>query len=99
KEMDTAVLPDQEMSDLLAGFESAGFFKYAQSTAAMQRLFSSDRSRGRVTVERGDESVTLLSQRGLGFDAKTRDIPGIYAQSKAAISYMKNRTPSLSVKT
>jgi hypothetical protein len=99
REAEVAVLPDRDMLDLVRGLERADFFEHAQPTASLSRLFGSERSRGRVTVERGEDSVTLLSMKGLGLDERTKAIPGIYADAKAAITMLKNSAPSLSVKT
>ena len=93
-----ARVPDQDMLDLLREIEKTDFFRYAQPTEAVRPYFASDRARGRITVERGGESLTLVSQRGLGLQAATREIPGIYAQVKYAIQLLKNRTPAMSVR-
>lgn len=93
-----ARVPDAEMTGLLNELESLGFFRYAKPTDAVRPYFGSDRARGRVTVERGGESLTLVSYRGLGLQESTKAIPGIYAQAKYAIQVLKNRTPSMAAK-
>ena len=94
-----ARVPDQDMLDLIKNLDRLGFFKYAQPTASVRAFFASDRARGRITVDRDGQSVTLVSQRGLGLQAATKEIPGIYAQAKFAIQMLKNRSPSMSVKS
>jgi hypothetical protein len=96
-EAEFAILPDEDMLGLLRGLEEAKFFLYAKPTSALAYLFPSENARGRVTVENGDQSVTVLSLRGLGLDEATRPIQGIYSQAKTAISLLKNRTPNMSV--
>lgn len=94
-----ARVADQEMNDLLAGLERLGFWKYARPTDEVRMLFPTERARGRITVERGGESMTLVSMRGLGLNPATREIPGIYSQAKLAIQMLKNQTPTLRVKS
>jgi hypothetical protein len=89
---------DREMIDLLVGLERMGFFEHARPTDGVRPYFASDKARGRITVDRGGESVTLVSYRGLGLQEATRAIPGIYAEAKAAIQVLKNRTPTMSVR-
>lgn len=93
----TARVSDREMNELLRELEKLGFFRYARPTESVRPFFASDRARGRITVERDGHSVTLVSQRGLGLNDATKEIPGIYAQSKYAIQLLKNRSPSLTV--
>jgi hypothetical protein len=93
-----ARVTDADMNGLVDALERLGFFKYAKPTESVRYLFPTDRARGRITVERGGHSLTLLSMRGLGLQASTREIPGIYAQAKQAIVMMKNRVPTLRVK-
>jgi hypothetical protein len=93
----TGVLSDRDMRTLLQGLEQIGYFRAAGSTAGQAALFDSEAARGRVTVERADGSVTLLSMRGQGLTPATRHIPGIYSQAKQAIAMMKNNTPTLRV--
>ena len=85
------------MNELLKELQKLGFFDYARPTESVRPYFASDRARGRITVERDGESLTLVSQRGLGLNDATKDIPGIYAQAKYAIQMLKNRAPALSV--
>lgn len=93
----TARVADAEMNELLKELQKLGFFDYARPTDAVRPYFASDRARGRITVERDGESVTLVSQRGLGLNEATKEIPGIYAQAKYAIQMLKNRAPALAV--
>jgi hypothetical protein len=93
-----ARVTDADMNGLVEALERLGFFRYARPTESVRYLFPTDRARGRITVERGGNSVTLLSMRGLGLQASTREIPGIYAQAKQAIVMLKNRVPTLRVK-
>jgi hypothetical protein len=96
-EAEKAVIPDADMLALLENLEELKFFRYAEPTAAVASLFESDRARGRITVERAGESVTLLAQYGQGLQAATRPIPEIYANAKRLMAVLKNRTPHLSV--
>lgn len=93
----TARVSDADMNDLLKELQKLGFFDYARPTESVRPYFASDRARGRITVERDGESVTLVSQRGLGLNDATKEIPAIYAQAKYAIQMLKNRAPALSV--
>lgn len=95
----SGVLSNQQMQDLLLGLEKIGYFESARSTAAQARFFEDERSRGRVTVERPQGSVTLLSMRGQGLAPGTKHIPGIYSQAKQAIAMLKNQTRTLTVET
>ncbi len=93
-----ARITDQEMNDFLEALRRMEFFRYARPTSSVAGLFGSERARGRVTVEQGDESVTLLSMRGLGLQEETKEIPAIYSQAKCAVQMLKNRTPTLRVR-
>jgi hypothetical protein len=93
-----ARVTDADMNAFLEGLERIGFFQHARPTESVRYLFPTDRARGRITVERDGNSVTLLSMRGLGLQASTRAIPGIYAQAKQAVVLLKNRVPTLRVK-
>lgn len=88
---------DQDMLDFLKSIRKAGFYEYARPTRAIEGLFSSERSRGRITIEQDGESVTLLSQRGLGLSEDTKEIPGIYSEAKRAIQVLRNRSRTLEV--
>lgn len=88
---------DQDMMDLINSLQKAGFYEYAKPTNAISGLFESERSRGRITIERDGESQTLLSQRGLGLAEETREIPAIYSEVKRAIQVMRNRSRMLEV--
>jgi hypothetical protein len=96
-EAEKAVVSDADMIALLQGLDQGGFFRYAEPTSTLASMFESERARGRITVERGGESVTLLAQYGQGQNPATRPIPELYANAKRAISVLKNRTPHLSV--
>jgi hypothetical protein len=96
-EAEIAIVSDEDMNLLLQGFEQMGVFRYARPTSALETLFKSERARGRITIDRGGESVTLLSQYGLGLQEATRAIPGVYRDAKSAVAILKNRTPGLSV--
>jgi hypothetical protein len=93
-----ARIADADMLGLLEALNQIGFFQVAQSTASSRALFGSDRARGRITVEKDGQSWTIVSMRGLGLQAETRNIPGIYALAKEAISHVKNASPTLRVK-
>jgi hypothetical protein len=96
-EAEIAIVGDAEMVELLTAFEKMRVFEYARPTDALTSQFGSDRARGRITVDRGGESVTLLSLYGLGLQESTRPIQGIYSDAKRAIAVLKNRTATLSV--
>jgi hypothetical protein len=93
-----ARIADRDMLDLLKDIEKAGFFDYARPTGSVRPLFSSERARGRVTIERGGESVTLLSQYGLGLQESTKAIPPIYASVKNTVLLFKNRSDAIGVR-
>jgi hypothetical protein len=90
-------ISDAEMDMFIRGLEQQGFFRLARPTGGIQALFSGDEARGRVTVERGGESVSLLSMRGQGLDPSTKQIPAMYSQVKQAILVLRNQIPTLSV--
>lgn len=90
-------IDDQDMLDLLKTIRKSGFYGYAKPTGAIEGLFSSERSRGRITIETDGESVTLLSQRGLGLSDDTKDVPAIYSEVKRAIQIVRNRSRTLEV--
>jgi hypothetical protein len=92
-----AKVTDQDMLDLIDSLKKAGFYEYAKPTNGISGLFDSERSRGRITIERGGESLTLLSQRGLGLADETREIPAIYSEAKRAIQVLRNRSRLLEV--
>jgi hypothetical protein len=92
-----ARIADADMLELVRGIEASGFWRYAKPTGSLRAFFGSEAARGRVTVEKDGESWTLLSLRGLGLQGETREIPGIYAQVKAAISILKNSAPNMRV--
>ena len=88
---------DQDMLDFLRSIRKAGFYDYAKPTRAIEGLFAGERSRGRITIEQDGESVTLLSQRGLGLSEDTKEIPAIYSEAKRAIQVLRNRSRTLEV--
>jgi hypothetical protein len=90
-------VPDRDMLAVVRDIDDAGFFQYARPTAAVQPFFAGERMRGRITIVRGGESVTLVSQYGLGLDPATRPIPEIYAKVKNSILMLKNATPTVGV--
>jgi hypothetical protein len=93
------VISDAQMRTLLAGLEEVGYFKAARDTSAMAQLFGADIARGRVTVERGGRSVSLISMRGQGRSEHTKHIPAIYSQAKQAVAMLRNQSPTLTVET
>ena len=93
------VISDAQMKTLLAGLDEVGYFKSARDTNSMSQLFGADIARGRVTVERGGRSVTLISMRGQGRSQHTKHIPAIYSQAKQAIAMLRNQSPTLTVET
>lgn len=93
----SAVLRDADLVRFVEGLDKRGFFQHARATDAQQNLFGNARARGRVTIERGNQSVTLVSMRGQGLDPRTKAIPGIYSESKQAIMMLRNRTPGLAL--
>jgi hypothetical protein len=93
-----AVVSDQDMRLLVQGFQQAGFFQYAKPTGSMEALFDRSDARGRITLERDDGSLTLLSLRGQGTQPATKRIPAIYSDLKQAIAMIRNRTPTLNVR-
>lgn len=90
-------ISDEDMKTFVQNLERQGFFRLARPTSSVQHLFDDDNARGRITVERGGESMTLLSMRGQGLDNTTKQIPAMYSQVKQAILVLRNRTPTLSV--
>jgi hypothetical protein len=96
-EAEKAVIPDADMLALLQNLEQMAFFRYAEPTVTVSSLFESEGARGRVTVDRNGESVTLVAQYGQGMNASTKAIPQIYANAKRLMAVLKNRTPHLSV--
>jgi hypothetical protein len=94
-----AVLSDADMDLLVRGFEQAGFFRLARDTTSLEPIFEKPDARGRITVERGGRSVSIVSMRGQGLAAASRDVPQTYSQLKQAIALLRNQTPTLSVTT
>ena len=89
------VVPDTDLKGLVRQLEKEGFYRYARDTDAVTGNFDHSRARGRVTVERGGESVTLLSMRGQGLNPSTKQVPKLYSSAKRAILIMRNRRPTL----
>ncbi|MFM8979379.1 MAG: hypothetical protein ACKOSS_02800 [Planctomycetia bacterium] len=94
-----AVVASEDLRLVVRGLREAGFFQVARPTEGVAALFASEDARGRVTVEVDGATRTLLSMRGQGMQAATRDIPRIYSQAKQSVAALKNRAPSLSVVT
>jgi hypothetical protein len=94
-----AVVSDEDMELLVRGFQQAGYFGVARPTQGMERLFDDPQARGRITVERDGQSVTIVSMRGQGLAPETKRIPAIYSDLKQAIAMVRNRTPTLNVRT
>ncbi len=95
----TGVVPDQDMLDLVEGLKKIKFFEAAKPTDSQFQLFTHSQARGRVTVDDGVSSWTLLSMRGQGMQEHSKHIPAIYSQVKQAIAMLRNRSPSLTVTT
>jgi len=95
----TGVVSDQEMLDLVAGLKKIKFFESAKPTDSQTQLFDHSQARGRVTVDDGSTSWTLLSMRGQGMQEHTKHIPAIYSQVKQAVAMLRNRSTSLTVTT
>ncbi len=92
-----ATIPDADMQTFLQQLDQRGFFRVASPTDEVESLFSSPNARGRVTVERDGRSWTLLSMRGQGLNASTKEIPAVYSDSKRAVILMRNSTSAMSV--
>ncbi len=90
-------ISDEEMDMFVKGLEQKGFFRLTRPTSGIECHFSNDDARGRITVERGGQSVSLLSMRGQGLNPSTKQIPAMYSQVKQAILVLRNRIPTLSV--
>jgi hypothetical protein len=93
------ILPDEDMALFLRGLEQEGFFRVARPTDYLRSDFASDAARGRITVERGDESVSIVSMRGQGLVERTKDVPRLYSEVKQTVAVLRNRTPTLNVIT
>lgn len=93
-----AVVPDEDMMLFIRGMRERGFFQRAHDSSAVAGLVQSENARGRITLERGDRSWTLVSMRGQGLNEQTRDIPAMYSQLKQSIMLLRNRTPTLNVR-
>lgn len=94
-----AVVAGQDLRLMVRGLREAGFFEVARPTDGVAAMFASEDARGRVTVEVDGATRTLLSMRGQGLQATTRDIPRIYSQAKQSVAAVRNNAPSLSVVT
>jgi hypothetical protein len=94
-----AVLAADDLRAIVKGLREAGFYEVAKPTDAIAPYFASEEARGRVTLEVDGTSRTLLSLRGQGSQAQTRDVPRIYSNAKQAVAAVRNQTPTLSVVT
>jgi hypothetical protein len=94
-----AALSDQDMMLFVRGLRSRGFFRVAWPTSTVESLYESPNARGRITVDQGGESYTLVSMRGQGENPTTKDIPALYSEAKKSIILLRNRTPTMSVIT
>jgi hypothetical protein len=92
-----AAVADEDMDLFVRGLEQRGFFRLARPTGTLERFFADPDARGRITVERGGDSVTLVSLRGQGQNEATKAIPPMYSEVKQAIIVLRNQTPTLSV--
>lgn len=93
----TAVVPDEDMLALVRGLQKNGFDRLAQPTDMQRGQWTSDSARGRVTIEEGPQSLTLLSMRGQGQNPATKDIPALYSEAKRAVMLVRNQNASLNV--
>ncbi|MCA9314545.1 MAG: hypothetical protein H6806_08015 [Planctomycetes bacterium] len=93
----TAVVPDQDMVALVRGLQQSGFDRLAQPTDMQRGQWMADSARGRVTIEEGPQSLTLLSMRGQGQNPATKDIPALYSEAKRAVMLLRNQNASLNV--
>ncbi len=93
----SAVIPDRDMEDFVRGLEQRGFFRHARPAGYESAIVGSENARGLVTVTRNGQGRTLVSLRGQGQNAATKDIPRIYSEAKQAIMALRNMNPTLSV--
>ena len=93
----TAIVPDADLLALVRALEQQGFSRLARPTYDQQGQWSHPAARGRVTVEEGSQSLTLLSMRGQGQNPATQGIPALYSEAKRAVVLMRNRTATLNV--
>ncbi len=93
----SAVISDKHMEGLIAGLKDRGYFKYARLGGHDAALASNENARGRVTVTQNGQSRSLVSMRGQGRIASTKEIPRIYSEAKQAIMVLRNMNPTLSV--
>jgi hypothetical protein len=94
-----AIVGAEEMRMLVKGLREAGFYKVSRPTHAVSALFQDAEARGRVTIEVEGRTATVLSMRGQGQQAATRDVPRIYSQAKQAVAAVRNSVPTLQVTT
>ncbi len=92
-----AVVPDADLVALVQSLRKEGFDRYAQPTDMQEGQWSNSAARGRVTVEEGGSSVSLLSMRGQGLNPATKAIPALYSGAKRAIMLLRNRNATLSI--
>ena len=92
-----APVKDEDMRVLVQALRQRGFFRVALPTGVIASRFTDENARGRVTVEQGGESFTIVSVRGQGLDRATEQIPALYSEAKQSIILMRNATPTMSV--
>ncbi len=93
----SAVLSDKDMARFVEGLRRQGFYRYARPSGYDDALADSENARGRIIVEEGGQSRTLLSMRGQGQHKATKAIPKLYSETKQAVMYLRNMTPTLNV--
>ena len=93
----TAVIADRDMEAFVKGLEQRGFFKNARPQGYDSAIAGSENARGRVTVIQNGQGRSIISLRGQGQNAATKDIPRIYSEAKQAIMALRNMNPTLSV--
>jgi hypothetical protein len=91
------VLADADMRAFLKGLERSGYYRYARQTGTRSAATEDENARGLVSVNQNGLTRTLISMRGQGQNAQTRQIPRIYSEAKQAIMVLKNMSPQLSV--
>ena len=97
KHVGSAVVPDADMQRFIQGLRRQGFYRHARMSGFDEALAQSDNARGRIIVESGGESYTLISMRGQGQNANTKAIPKLYSETKQAVMVLRNMTPTLNV--
>ncbi len=92
-----AAIPERDMDLFLRTIEKRGFFRLARPTASVQQLFTDPNARGRITVERNGQSWTLVSMRGQGLSAATKQIPPLYSEVKQTLMVLRNQVSCMTV--